>query len=82
MRSPYLRVIRFQGQNIVKKKRVRLIQWSGQIHTEFHVHRVTWDTLRGLLVFADPAVTVSGRFFHIVLLTLSLPYQGPTTPIR
>ena len=26
-----------------------LIQWSGQIHAEFHVHRVTWDTPRGLL---------------------------------
>ena len=24
-----------------------LIQWSGQIHAEFHVHRVTWDTSRG-----------------------------------
>jgi hypothetical protein len=24
-----------------------LIQWSGQIHAEFHVHRITWDTLRG-----------------------------------
>ena len=25
-----------------------LIRWSGQIHTEFHVHRVTWDTSRGV----------------------------------
>ena len=25
-----------------------LIQWSGRIHTEFHVHRVTWDTSRRL----------------------------------
>jgi hypothetical protein len=24
-----------------------LIQWSGQIHAEFHVHRITWDALRG-----------------------------------
>src|ERR1051325_1035494 len=24
-----------------------LIQWSGQIHAEFHVHRITWDTSRG-----------------------------------
>ena len=24
-----------------------LIRWSGRIHTEFHVHRVTWDTSRG-----------------------------------
>ncbi len=25
-----------------------LIQWSGQIHAEFHVHRITWDPSRGL----------------------------------
>jgi hypothetical protein len=25
-----------------------LIQWSGQIHAEFHVHRITWDAPRGL----------------------------------
>jgi hypothetical protein len=25
-----------------------LIQWSGRIHAEFHVHRITWDTSRGL----------------------------------
>src|SRR5215204_2787012 len=25
-----------------------LIQWSGQIHAEFHVHRITWDASRGL----------------------------------
>src|SRR5437667_10491854 len=25
-----------------------LIPWSGQIHAEFHVHRITWDTPRRL----------------------------------
>ena len=25
-----------------------LIPWSGQIHAEFHVHRITWDSPRGL----------------------------------
>ena len=25
-----------------------LIQWSGRIHAEFHVHRITWDASRGL----------------------------------
>jgi hypothetical protein len=24
-----------------------LIQWSGRIHAEFHVHRITWDVLEG-----------------------------------
>ena len=26
----------------------RLIPWSGRIHAEFHVHRITWDTPRWL----------------------------------
>ena len=43
-----------------------LIQWSGQIHAEFHVHRITWDASRGLVNFTHPAVTVYGRCFHIV----------------
>jgi hypothetical protein len=25
-----------------------LIRWSGRIRAEFHVHRATWDTSRGL----------------------------------
>ena len=25
-----------------------LIPWSGRIHAEFHVHRITWDSSRGL----------------------------------
>src|SRR2546425_7140663 len=45
-----------------------LIRWSGQIHAEFHVHRVTWDTSRGTRNFAHPAVTVYGRPFHVVKL--------------
>ena len=57
-----------------------LIQWSGRIHAEFHVHRITWDASRGHFNFTHPAVTVYGRFFHIVMLTLYLPYQGPATP--
>jgi hypothetical protein len=31
-----------------------LIRWSGQIHAEFHVHRVTWDTSRGCSSFRAP----------------------------
>ncbi len=51
-----------------------LIPWSGRIHAEFHVHRITWDTPRGLRVFAHPAVTVYGRLFHVVTLTVHLPH--------
>jgi hypothetical protein len=31
-----------------------LIQWSGQIHAEFHVHRITWDSSRGKTGFRAP----------------------------
>src|SRR5436190_20817045 len=31
-----------------------LIRWSGQIHAEFHVHRVTWDTSRECSSFRAP----------------------------
>ena len=51
-----------------------LIRWSGRIRTEFHVHRATWDTPRGLLVFAHPAFTVSGPSFQMVTLTFRLPH--------
>ena len=57
-----------------------LIPWSGQIRAEFHVHRITWDTPRLLLVFAHPAITVSGRPFQAVTLTSSMPHRGPATP--
>ena len=47
-----------------------LIRWSGQIHAEFHVHRITWDPSRGTNNFAHPAVTVCGRSFQIVKLAV------------
>ena len=56
------------------------MRWSAQIHTEFHVHRVTWDTPRGLGILIHPAVTVYGPTFQKVKLIPYLPYQGPTTP--
>ena len=59
-----------------------LIPWSGRIHAEFHVHRITWDTPRGPGVFAHPALTVFGRLFQTVTLTLGLPHRGPATPGR
>ena len=45
-----------------------LIPWSGLIHAEFHVHRITWDTSRRPLDFAHPTLTVSGRLFQNVML--------------
>jgi hypothetical protein len=57
-----------------------LIRWSGRIRTEFPVLRATWDTPRGLGVFAYPAVTVYGSTFQKILLTRCLPHRGPSTP--
>ena len=59
-----------------------LIPWSGQIHAEFHVHRITWDTPRGPQAFAHPAVTVYGWIFHSITLTFHRPRRGPATPER
>ena len=59
-----------------------LIRWSGQIHAEFHVHRITWDTSRGLQVFAHPALTVYGRLFQIVTLALIASHIEVPQPRR
>src|SRR5215213_3587279 len=59
-----------------------LIQWSGRIHAEFHVHRITWDTSRGFQTFTHPAITVYGPTFQMVTLVIHLPHQGPSTPRR
>jgi hypothetical protein len=59
-----------------------LIQWSGRIHAEFHVHRITWDATRGLSNFTHPAVTVSGRFFHIVAFVFKSPTLWSLNPGR
>ena len=57
-----------------------LIQWSGRIHAEFHVHRITWDASRGDSGFTHPAVTVSGRFFQIVKLAFHPPTSRSRQP--
>ena len=57
-----------------------LIRWSGQIHAEFHVHRITWDSSRGTVNFAHPAVTVYGRFFQIVQLAFHPPTSRSRQP--
>jgi hypothetical protein len=59
-----------------------LIQWSGQIHAEFHVHRITWDASRGQGSFAHPALTVSGHFFHSVKLAFLSPTLRSRNPAR
>ena len=44
--------------------------WSAQIHTGFHVYGVTQDTTKSLLVFEYWTVTLFGRPFQNVLLTI------------
>jgi hypothetical protein len=60
-----------------------LIRWSGQIHAKFHVHRVTWDSLRGPSSFRAPGShglwpTFPNRYTN----STNLPQQGPATPER
>jgi hypothetical protein len=57
-----------------------LIRWSGRIHAEFHVHRITWDAPRGTTRFADPALTVYGRLFQIVQLACHPPTSRSLNP--
>ena len=56
------------------------MQWSAQIHTKFHVHRVTQEFPRGSSVFDYGAVTLFGAIFHSLHLTSKLPRRAPTTP--
>ena len=59
-----------------------LIPWSGQIHAEFHLHRITWDSSRGLGTsltrlsrsLADFSKSLSSLFTSLC--------RGPSTPER
>ena len=56
-------------------------RWSSRIPTGFHVSRGTRGTPRVLQNFVYRAITVSGRPFHAVLLSLNNPTSGPHNPI-
>ena len=55
--------------------------WSAQIHTKFHLYRVTQEFPRRALVFGYGPLTLCGAIFHSLRLTFALPYRAPTTPI-
>ena len=55
-------------------------RWSSRIPTRFHVSRGTRGHPRVFQDFTYRAITVYGRPFHAVLLSLRIPYWGPTTP--
>ena len=55
--------------------------WSAQIHTKFHVHRVTQEIPRRARVFGYGPLTLYGAIFHSLRLTVALPHWAPTTPV-
>jgi hypothetical protein len=60
-----------------------LIRWSGLIHAEFHVHRVTWDTPRGRSGFRAPGSHGLRPAFPCRYANPTrLPPRGPSTPER
>ena len=58
-----------------------LRRWSSWIPTGFHVSRGTQGTPRVRQNFVYRAITVYGRPFHTVLLSLRNPTLGPYNPI-
>ena len=55
-----------------------LTRWSSQIHTRYHVSRVTWEPIiRDFGLFAYRTVTVYGRSFQIVQLRRSFVTLTP-----
>ena len=51
-----------------------LIPWSGQIHAEFHLHRVTWDSSRG----SEASLTRLSRSPALLSRRLSSPAARPS----
>ena len=56
------------------------MRWSAQIHTKFHVHRITQEIPRRALVFGYGPFTLYGAAFQKLHLTFALPRRAPTTP--
>src|SRR6266496_3985250 len=57
-----------------------LTPWSAQIHTKFHVHRITQEIPRCARVFGYGPFTLYGAAFQKLHLTFALPHRAPTTP--
>jgi hypothetical protein len=54
--------------------------WTPRLHTEFHELRVTLEHQRRYQAFAYRTITLFGRPFQTVLLTIHLLMPVPTTP--
>ena len=56
------------------------MRWSAQIHTAFHVCRITQELPRVSLDFGYGDFTLCVGTFHFLLLSIEIPRRGPTTP--
>ena len=54
--------------------------WSAQIHTAFHVCRITQELPRASLDFGYGGITLSAGTFQFLHLSIAVPCRGPTTP--
>jgi hypothetical protein len=54
--------------------------WSAQIHTAFHVCRITQEHPRVSLDFGYGGITLSAGTFQFLDLSIEIPRRGPTTP--
>ena len=54
--------------------------WSAQIHTAFHVCRITQEHPRVLSDFDYGGFTLYAGAFHLLHLSFKIPRRGPTTP--
>ena len=54
--------------------------WSAQIHTAFHVCRITQEHPRVLSDFDYGGFTLYAGAFHLLHLSFKVPRRGPTTP--
>ena len=56
------------------------MRWSAQIHTAFHVCRITQELPRASLDFGYGGITLSAGTFQFLHLSIEVPRRGPTTP--
>ena len=56
------------------------MRWSAQIHTAFHVCRITQELPRASLDFGYGDFTLYVGTFQILHLSIEIPRRGPTTP--
>ena len=56
------------------------MRWSAQIHTAFHVCRITQEHPRASLDFGYGGITLFAGTFQFLHLSIEVPRRGPTTP--